>query len=129
MKFFTFLIFFLYSLFFILYPSAIFAAAPAPLYPSDLPQPPITKLDDILNPTAKTGTLATLIGWLIGMFWILAIGFVIWAAFTFLFADGDEGKIGEAKNRLKYAMIAAMVAALATGIDVIVYYLLKGNIY
>ncbi len=106
-----------------------YAAAPAPLYPGDLPQAPITKLQNILDPTTKTGTLPTLVGWLIGVFWIMAIGFVVWAAFTFLFADGDENEIGDAKNRLKYALIAAMVAALSTGIDVIVYYLLRGNIY
>lgn len=116
-----------------LFSAVVFAAAPQTLgekYPGQgISEPPITQLKDILDPIAKRGTLVTLMNWFIAIFWLIAIGFVVWAAFTFLFADGDEGKIGEAKNRLKYALIASIVAALATGIDVIVYYLLKGNIY
>src|SRR3989344_8742414 len=91
--------------------------------------PPIVSLDGPGAPGegSVTSVLLGLLKWFYAVFWVVAVGFVIWAAFTFLFADGDEGKIGEAKNRLKYAVIAAAVALLSTGINVIVYYLLGGN--
>ncbi len=87
---------------------------------------PLTQLGGTAAGSAEY-LLLQLLKWLIAVFWILAVGFVVWAAFTFLFADGDEGKIGEAKNRLKYAVIAAAVALLSTGINIIVYYLLGGS--
>ncbi len=89
--------------------------------------PPITKLSGQTETGSVEYALLQILKWFYAVFWILAVGFVIWAAFTFLFADGDEGKIGEAKNRLKYAVIAAIVGILAFGIDVIVKNLLTGN--
>ncbi len=89
--------------------------------------PPLSKLGDVGG--SGYGLAEKLVNWLIGIFWIVAVGFVIWAAFTFLFADGDENEIGDAKNRLKYALIAAMVALLATGIKPITRSLLRGDTY
>jgi len=118
MKFLTFLIFFvLFSTFYFLFSNAVFAAINTEGDISTLlPSPPIKKLSNL--------GIESLVIWLIGIFWILAVGFIIWAAFTFLFADGDEGKVGEAKKRLLYAVIAAAVALLSTGIDMIVENLL-----
>lgn len=63
--------------------------------------------------------------WFIGVFWIITVGMVVWAAFLYLTAGGNEEKIGEAKKRLTYAVIAAAIALLSTGIDLIAYYLLS----
>lgn len=87
--------------------------------------PPLTKLGDVGG--TGYGLAEKLLTWFIAVFWIVAVGFVIWSAFTFLFANGDEGKIGEAKNRLKYALIAAVVALLSVGIKPITTSLLKGE--
>ena len=118
----------LFSTFYFLNFSNIFAADPLDAARSfvGVEKPPLTQLSGTTTGSVEYLFLQ-LLKWLIAVFWILAVGFVIWAAFTFLFADGDEGKIGEAKNRLKYAVIAAAVALLSTGINVIVYYLLGGN--
>jgi hypothetical protein len=49
---------------------------------------------------------------------------VIWAAFLYLTAGGNEEKIKEAKKRLLYAVIAAAIALSANVINIIVYNLL-----
>jgi hypothetical protein len=65
------------------------------------------------------------LGWFIGIFWIVAVAMVVWAAFLYLTAGGNEEKITEAKKRLLYAVIASAIALLATGIDLIVFSLLS----
>jgi uncharacterized membrane protein len=63
--------------------------------------------------------------WMYRVFWVVAVGFVIWAAFLFLSAGGDAEKVTKAKKMLLYAVIAAAIVLLANGIDVIVTNLLK----
>ena len=93
-----------------------------------LPDAPINKLSG-LNATDKSVEYAItqIVKWIYAVFWIVAVGFVIWAAFTFLFANGEEAKITEAKKRLFYAVIAAIVATIGVAIDVVAYYLLGGQ--
>jgi hypothetical protein len=74
---------------------------------------PVKKLSD------TTGPIGKIVLWIATIFWILAVASVIWAAFTFLTAGGDESKVGEAKKQLIYALIAAAVALLANGINMI----------
>lgn len=87
--------------------------------------PPITQLGEVGG--SGYGLAEKLVNWLIGIFWIIAVGFVVWAAFIFLFANGEDDKISAAKQRLKYALIAAIVALLATGIKPITMSLLRGE--
>ena len=87
-------------------------------------RPPIVRLFG--ETESLDNVFLSLLKWFYSVFWITAVGFVIWAAFTFLFADGDEGKVGEAKNRLKYAVIAAIIGLLSFGLDVIVKNILSG---
>lgn len=84
-------------------------------------QIPLTTLGQATTATTN------IVVWIYTIFWILAVGFVIWAAFTFMTASGDETKIGEAKTRLTYAVIASAVALLSMGIDLIVKSLLSGS--
>ena len=58
--------------------------------------------------------------WVYIIFFIIAVLFIIWAAFTYLTAGGDPEKVAEAKNRLIYAAVAIAVAFLAVGFEVIV---------
>lgn len=89
------------------------------------------KLGGAASPITTTGqaksTLINLITWMMGIFWILTVAFLIWAAFLFLTAGGEEEKITKAKRTILYAVIAGVVATVATAIDIIVYNLLKGQ--
>lgn len=86
-------------------------------YPS-----PIGKVTDLEGPLKKS------LVWVMGIFWVLAVVFLIWAAFLFLTAGGEEEKITKAKKIILYAVIAGIVALLATGINIILFNLLKGNV-
>jgi hypothetical protein len=72
--------------------------------------------------------LSKLVTWFIGIFWVVAVAMVVWSAFIYLTAGGSEEKITEAKKRLLYAVIAAAIALMATGIDFLVEMLLKGGL-
>jgi hypothetical protein len=98
------------------------AMAPA-LALAQLTEPPvITGLGGI------TTAVTAIVNWMIGLFWILAVAFVIWAAFLYLTAGGDEEKIKGAKQRLIFAVVAAAIALVATGLRVIVENILKGQV-
>ena len=53
-------------------------------------------------------------------FFIVAIGFVIWAAFNYLFGGDDPEKIKSATKRIIYAAIAISVALISVGANVII---------
>lgn len=63
--------------------------------------------------------------WMYRVFWVVAVGFVIWSAFLFLNAGGDAEKVSKAKTMLLYALIAAAIVLLANNIDLIVKNLLN----
>jgi hypothetical protein len=96
----------------------ILAAPPRQKIIDELPKAPIY--------TTGEGTTAAkkIVVWIIGVFWIVAVAMVIWAAFLYLTAGGNEEKIKEAKKRLLYAVIAAAIALSANVINIIVYNLL-----
>ncbi len=83
--------------------------------------PPITSVTDVQN------TITGIVNWMISIFWIAAVGAIIWAAFTFLMAGDDKEKVEKAKKMLLYAVIAAAIALLANGISAITYSVLKGG--
>ena len=58
--------------------------------------------------------------WVYILFFILAVLFILWAAFTYLMAAGDEDKVKKAKDRLIYAIVAIVVAFLAVGFETII---------
>lgn len=62
--------------------------------------------------------------WMFGLLLALAAIFIIYAAFLYLTAAGDEDKIKQAKNIIIYAIIAIAVSILARGIVVVVQSLL-----
>lgn len=79
-------------------------------------EPPIVDRDltswlTIVNTIAK---------WLYTVLLILAVIFVLLAAFTYLTAAGDPGKVKKATNQLIYAVVAIVVAILAFSIRAIV---------
>ncbi len=67
----------------------------------------------------------TLILWLFTILLVLAVFFIIMAAFKYLTAGGDEEKIGNAHQLIIYAVVAIGVAFLAQGISFVVGQLLN----
>jgi len=63
--------------------------------------------------------------WITRVFWIVAVVFIVWAAFKFLTSGGDEKKVGAAKNALIWAFMAIGVALLSAVAQPLVTDLLK----
>jgi len=63
--------------------------------------------------------------WLTRVFWIVAVVFIVLAAFKFLTSGGDEKKIGAAKTALIYAFVAIGVAILSTAAEPLVIDILR----
>jgi uncharacterized membrane protein len=58
-------------------------------------------------------------------FYIVAVGFILWAAFSYLQGGTNPEKIKEAKNQLKYAVIAIIIALVASGVSTIISNFIK----
>ncbi|MBI2035334.1 MAG: hypothetical protein HYT12_01475 [Candidatus Liptonbacteria bacterium] len=67
------------------------------------------------------------ISWIFALFILLAVVFVLYAAFKYLTSRGDSGKVGEASQALIYAAVAIGVALIAASIQFIVAELLGLN--
>jgi len=78
------------------------------------PATPITSFQEILN------VVNTLLSWIFTIFFIIAAIVIIFAAFNYLTAGGDEEKIKKAKQQLIYAIVAIAVALVARGIEFVV---------
>ena len=61
------------------------------------------------------------------LFFILAIVFVLYAAFLYLTAGGDAGKVSTASKMLLYAAIAIVVALIAYNFPTIVGHFIGGG--
>ncbi|MBU6500506.1 MAG: hypothetical protein KGJ89_01600 [Patescibacteria group bacterium] len=66
------------------------------------------------------GLICTAINWLFTFLIVLAVLFVLLAAFKYLTASGDPEKVKGASHQLIYAAVAVAVAVLAKGIPLIV---------
>ena len=70
------------------------------------------------------GSLITVIvviaQWMFGILMALGIVFVLYAAFLYLLAQGNEDRIATAKNVLIYSIIALVIGVLAGGVSVVV---------
>lgn len=86
----------------------------APVTGSGIPASNVTTVTGIFN------IICALLGWMFILFIILAVVFVIVAAFKYLTAGGDAEKVGTANHMLIYAVVAVAVAVLARAIPVIV---------
>jgi hypothetical protein len=82
---------------------------------------PIKSVDDIIN------ILKNVVTYLYTAFYIVAVGYILLAAFTFLRAGEDSKKVEEAKGRLKYAVVAIVVALVASGVAKILKNFLEKN--
>lgn len=66
------------------------------------------------------GILTGVVMWIYIIFFVIAVLFILLAAFGYLTAAGDAEKLNTAKNRIIYAVVAIVVALLAYGVDAII---------
>ena len=66
------------------------------------------------------GLLQTVVNWLFSIFLILAVIFLLLAAFKYLTSGGDSGKVSEATQAVVYAAVAIGVALLAASVRFLV---------
>jgi len=81
-----------------------------------------------VGPTNVSGlvdVIRNVVKWVYVIFFIIAVLFILFAAFTYLTAGGDSEKVAKAKNQIIYAAVAIAVALLAVGVELIVKDLLK----
>ena len=90
--------------------------------PGTLPPPPTTSVGGLI------GILCNILGWAFVILILLAIVFVIVAAFRYLSASGDPEKIKKANYTLLYAAVAVAVGILAKGVPLIVSSIVGGAV-
>jgi opacity protein-like surface antigen len=74
-----------------------------------LPDSPVKSWENVVSILTKAAT------WMYQAFFIIAIFYFLWGAFTFLQAGGDTTKVAEGKKRLLYGVIAVIIALVSTG--------------
>lgn len=68
------------------------------------------------------------VGYVYTLFFLVAVLFILLTAYNFTTSRGDEGKIKKAKEQLKWAIIAIVVALMSSGISVLINnFLLEGS--
>lgn len=86
-----------------------------------------------LPPGKDIGTVlqifCTLANWAFTFLVVLAVIFVVWAAFNYLTAAGDPEKVKAASHRLIYAAVAIAVAILARSVPLIVGTIVGGAVF
>jgi len=87
---------------------------PSPAAPSNVPQANITSLQSILN------DICIVFAWAFYFLIVVAVLFVIFAAFKYLTAGGDPEKVKSAGATLLYAAVAIGVALLAKAIPLVI---------
>jgi len=76
-----------------------------------------------VGPTTVGGlvdVIRNVVKWVYIIFFVIAVLFILFAAFSYLTAGGDPEKVGKAKSQIIYAAVAIAVALLAVGFEVIV---------
>ena len=85
-------------------------------------QPPQNGLPDpdIDSPQKVIDLICTVASWFFAILVVVAIIFILAAAFNYLTARGDAEKVGAANQSLIYAAVAVAVAVLARAIPLVV---------
>lgn len=83
------------------------------------PTAPVRSIEDILS------ILNTVINWIFSILLIVAVIYILLAAFAYLGSAGDPEKVQTAQNRLIYAAVAIGIGLIAKGIEFIVRQLIR----
>lgn len=92
---------------------ALVLAAPAMAY-QGLPDPGVDTVDGLI------GVIYQVFDVLFAMLIIAAIAMIIYAAFTYVTAAGDSGKVGTANQMIIYAAAGIVVAIFAKAVPTVV---------
>ena len=71
--------------------------------------------------------LRTFLSWVAIIFWIFAVGFILYAGFLYLTAAGNPEKVTKAGSQFKFGVIAIIIGLLAYGLPRIVQNILSGQ--
>jgi len=66
------------------------------------------------------GVIVTIAQWMFGLLMALSIVFILYAAFMYIIAQGNQERIDTAKRILIYAVVGLVVAVMAGGVGVVV---------
>lgn len=80
---------------------------------------PIKTPDDIFR------VLKTIVQWTYTCFFVVAVFFILIAAFNFLTAQGDPTKINSAKSQILWACVAIAIALISVGAAQIIQEFIK----
>ena len=80
----------------------------------------------ITDPEEAVTLLETIIDWFFTILMVVAVIFIIMAAWTFLTAGGNPDAVTKARQMLVYALVGVAVALLAKGLPLVVQALLEG---
>ncbi len=83
---------------------------PAVVLAQTNPPKPITNFQGILDAVNRISS------WVFSILIALAVVFLLYAAYLYLDARGDEAKVGEAKSVIIYSIWAIGIALIAAGI-------------
>ncbi|OGG43236.1 hypothetical protein A3G50_01085 [Candidatus Jorgensenbacteria bacterium RIFCSPLOWO2_12_FULL_42_11] len=82
------------------------------------PPTPITSIEGVFR------VINTLTNWIFTILLIIAVFFIMMAAFAYLGSAGEATKVAEAQNKLIYAAVAIGVGLIAKGVEFVVRQLL-----
>ncbi len=102
----------------------LFVLGAAPITPNSVDLPTARELgvpdSPIKSVSQGVDVLAAVVGWVYRIFFIIAVLFILLAAYKYLTKSGEPEKIKEVHKQLIYAAIAIVVALLAVGFQTIV---------
>ncbi len=75
---------------------------------------------DRFNTNDLTTTLNDVANYVVGLLIVVAIFYILWAAYDFVTSSGSEEKVNSARRKIMYAAIGVIVALLAKGIVALV---------
>jgi heme/copper-type cytochrome/quinol oxidase subunit 2 len=68
------------------------------------------------NPSQVGGVIQNIIDFVTNFIFIVAVGFIIYAAYLYLTSSGEQEKVTEARKVITYAIVAIIIAFLARSI-------------
>ncbi len=71
---------------------------------------------DRFNTSGLENTLNVVANYVVGILIIVAIFYILWAAYDFVTSSGSEEKVNSARRKIMYAAIGVVVALLAKGV-------------
>ncbi len=87
----------------------------------------ISQESPIQGPGGLLNVVAGIVKWVYTLFFVIAVLFILFAAFNYLTAGGQPEKVKSAQDQLLYAAIAIAIALMAIGVTAIIKNVLEGK--